>query len=200
MSGTMRLSRRLAAALLLVVAGCSESPPTEFYTLSNMQLPPAGLSTPRTVVGVGPVTLPDYLDRPQIVTRASGNRMMLAAFNSWVEPIDGMFTRVLVQNLSTLLSSDNVARMPQPRALALDYQVEVDVSRFDADATGRAVLDARWRVFGRGGDQLIQEGRSTIVEPAVDPEDYEAIVGSMSKALAEMSRAIASVIETHRSG
>jgi hypothetical protein len=111
-----------------------------------------------------------------------------------------MFTRVLVQNLSTLLASDNVVTVPQRRAVPLDYQVEVDVDRFDADATGRAVLDARWRVFGKGGEQLIEEGRSTIVEPAVDHDDYEAIVASMSTALGEMSRAIASVIEQHRSG
>ena len=196
----MPIRRSLAAALLLMVAGCSQSAPTEFYTLSGMQLPPDGLNAPRTTVGVGAVTLPDYLDRPQIVTRASGNRVMLAAFHSWVEPVDGMFTRVLVQNLSTLLASDNVVTVPQRRAVPLDYQVEVDVDRFDADATGRAVLDARWRVFGKGGEQLIEEGRSTIVEPAVDPDDYEAIVASMSTALGEMSRAIASVIEQHRSG
>jgi hypothetical protein len=200
MIGAMQMRRHLAAAVLLVVAGCSQSPPTEFYTLSSMQLPPGGLSTPKTVVGVGPVTLPDYLDRPQIVTRASGNRVMLADFDSWIEPINSMFTRVLVQNLSVLLASDNVMSLPQRRATPLDYQVEVDVTRFDADATGRAVLDSRWRVYGEGGERLIEEGRSTIVESAVEPSDYEAVVASMSKALAQMSRAIASVIETHRSG
>jgi uncharacterized protein len=196
---TMLMRRTWAAALLLMVAGCSQSAPTEFYTLSGMQLPPSGLSAPRTTVGVGPVTLPDYLDRPQIVTRASGNRVILASFHSWIEPVNGMFTRVLVQNLSTLLASDNVVSLPQRRPMALDYQVEVDVSRFDADSAGRAVLDARWRVFGKGGEQLIEDGRSTMVEPAVDPQDYEAIVASMSKALADLSSAIASVIETHRS-
>lgn len=194
------MRRYLAVAVLLIVAGCSQSPPTEFYTLSSMQLPPGGLSTPRTVVGVGPVILPDYLDRPQIVTRASGNRVMLADFHSWIEPINSMFSRVLVQNLSVLLASDNVVGLPQRRAAPLDYQVEVDVTRFDADATGRAVLDARWRVFGQGGERLIEEGRSTIVEPAVDAGDYEAVVASMSKALAKMSNDIAGVIETHRSG
>jgi uncharacterized protein len=200
MIGAVPMRRHLAVAVLLVVVGCGQSPPTEFYTLSGMQLPPGGLSTPRTVVGVGPVILPDYLDRPQIVTRASGTRVMLADFDSWVEPIDGMFTRVLAQNLSVLLASDNVVSLPQRRAIPLDYQVEVDVSRFDADATGRAVLDARWTVYGEGGEGLIEEGRSTIVEPAVDPTDYEAVVASMSKALAQMSNDIAGVIETHRSG
>ena len=47
MSGAARLSRGLVAAVLLIVAGC-QSPPTEFYTLSNMQLSPGGVSTPRT--------------------------------------------------------------------------------------------------------------------------------------------------------
>jgi uncharacterized protein len=195
----MRRRLHLAATLLLLLAGC-ESPPTEFYTLSNMQLPPGGPSTPRTVVGVGPVTLPDYLDRPQIVTRASGNRMMLAAFDAWVEPMDGMFSRVLVENLSSLLATDNVVLLPQRRPTPLDYQVEVDVTRFDADLNGRAVLDARWKVFGKDGEPLIEEGRSTVVEPAAGSDSYEDIVAAMSRALGEMSRTIAGTIERHRSG
>jgi uncharacterized protein len=200
MSRMMHMRRILAAALLLMVAACSQSAPTEFYTLSGMQVPPGGSSAPKTAVGVGPVILPDYLDRPQIVTRASGNRVMLANFHSWVEPVDGMFTRVLVGNLSSLLATDNVVAVPQRRPLPLDYQVEVDVARFDADVSGRAVLDARWRVFGKDGDTLIGEGRSTIVEPVDEPGSYEAIVAAMSKALARMSSAIAGTIEQHRSG
>ena len=197
----LRRHLHLASAFLLLIVGCADSPPTEFYTLSNMQLPPAGNSTtPKTVVGVGPVSLPDYLDRPQIVTRASGNRMMLAGFDAWVEPMDGMFSRVLVENLSSLLATDNVMLLPQRRPTPLDYQVEVDVTRFDADATGRAVLDARWKVYGKDGDALIEEGRSTIVEPAVGSDSYEDIVAAMSRALGEMSSAIAGTIERHRSG
>jgi uncharacterized lipoprotein YmbA len=198
MSGTMRLSHCLAATLLLLVAACSQTPPTQFYTLSSMQLPASDVGGPNTVVGVGPVTLPEYLDRPQIVTRESGNRVMLADFSVWVEPVNGMFMRVLVENLSLLLATDNVIALPQRRPMRLDYQVEVDVTRFDADLSGRALLDARWRVFGRDGERLIGEGRSTIVEPAAEPGTYEAIVAALSKALGQMSAAIASAIEKHR--
>jgi uncharacterized lipoprotein YmbA len=198
MSGTMRLSHCLAATLLLLVAACSQTPPTQFYTLSSMQLPASDVGRPNTVVGVGPVTLPEYLDRPQIVTRESGNRVMLADFSVWVEPVNGMFMRVLVENLSLLLATDNVIALPQRRPMRLDYQVEVDVTRFDADLSGRALLDARWRVFGRDGERLIGEGRSTIVVPAAEPGTYEAIVAALSKALGQMSAAIASAIEKHR--
>jgi uncharacterized lipoprotein YmbA len=198
MSGIMRLTHFLAATLLLLVAACSQTPPTQFYTLSSMQLPASDVGRPNTVVGVGPVTLPEYLDRPQIVTRESGNRVMLADFSVWVEPINGMFMRVLVENLSLLLATDNVISLPQRRPMRLDYQVEVDVTRFDADLSGRALLDARWRVFGRDGERLIGEGRSTIVVPAAEPGTYEAIVAALSKALGQMSAAIASAIEKHR--
>jgi uncharacterized lipoprotein YmbA len=196
----MRLSHCLAAAMLLLLAACGGTPPTQFYTLSNMQLPPRDAVTPKTTVGVGPVALPEYLDRPQIVTRASGNRMMLADFSSWVEPIKGMFTRVLVQNLSSLLATENVVALPQRRPTPLDYQVEVDVIRFDADLKSRAVLDANWKVYGKNGDRLLEEGRSTIVEPAAEPDSYEAVVAALSSALGQMSSAIASAIERHRPG
>ena len=62
------------------------------------------------------------------------------------------------------------------------------------------MLDARWWVFGKDGEQLIGEGRSTIVEPVAEPGGYEAIVAAMSKALAQMSSTIAATIEQHRSG
>jgi uncharacterized lipoprotein YmbA len=103
-----------------------------------------------------------------------------------------------VENLSLLLATDNVISLPQRRPMRLDYQVEVDVTRFDADLSGRALLDARWRVFGRDGERLIGEGRSTIVVPAAEPGTYEAIVAALSKALGQMSAAIASAIEKHR--
>lgn len=199
MSGIMRLSHCLAAIMLLLVAACSQTPPTQFYTLSSMQLPPSDVPGQDIVVGVGPVNLPDYLDRPQIVTRASGNEVMLADFSAWVEPINGMFVRVLVEDLSLLLASDNVLALPQRRPTRLDYQVEVDVTRFDADLSGRALLDARWRVFGRDGDRLVDEGRSTIVAPGAAPGDYDAIVAALSKALGQMSSAIASAIQKSRS-
>jgi uncharacterized protein len=144
-------------------------------------------------VGVGPVTLPPYLDRPQLVTRAGSNRAVLAEFDSWVEPLQGMFARVLAENLALLLGTDDVLTLPQRRALALDYQVEVDVTRFDVDTSGNAVLDARWWVLGRDGERILRSGRSTISEPT-QVADYTAAAGALSRALGAMSLEIARAI------
>ena len=195
-SARRRLAILAVLAAGLTLAGCAETPPTRFYTLSPLEDAPGGTppaNLPELTVGVGPVTLPPYLDRPQLVTRAGGNRMVLADFDSWVEPLQGMFTRVLGENLALLLGTDDVLLLPQNRDFALDRQVEVDVTRFDVDNAGNAVLDAKWWVYGRNGDKLLRSGRSTISEPAA-VDDYTAAAAALSRALGAMSTEIAQAI------
>ena len=195
-SGRRRLAILAVLAAGLAMAGCAETPPTRFYTLSPLEDAPGGTppaNLPELTVGVGTVTLPPYLDRPQLVTRAGGNRMVLADFDSWVEPLQGMFTRVLGENLALLLGTDDVLLLPQNRDFTLDRQVEVDVTRFDVDNVGNAVLDAKWWVYGRNGDKLLRSGRSTISEPAA-VDDYTAAAAALSRALGVMSTEIAQAI------
>jgi uncharacterized lipoprotein YmbA len=183
-------------AACLASAGCAGSQPTRFYTLAALPDAPAEAMPAQSsdlVVGVGPVTLPAYLDRPQLVTRAGSNRMVLADFDSWAEPLDGMFARVLSDNLTLLLETDDVLMLPQRRSIRFDYQVEVDVTRFDVDTGGNANLDARWWVLGRDGERLLQSGRSTITEPT-EVGDYTADAAALSRALGAMSTEIAEAI------
>jgi len=185
-----------ALATSLILAACADSQPTRFYTLSGLasergEALPA--LPPDLTVGVGPVTLPPYLDRPQLVTRAGSNRVVLADFDSWAEPLEGLFARVLADNLALLLGTDDVLLLPQRRSMPLNYQVEVDVARFDVDAGGNANLDARWWVYGRGGERLLRSGRSTLTEPT-QVGDYTAAAAALSRALGAMSTEIAEAI------
>ena len=79
-----RFAALALGAALLALAGCAETSPTTFYILSS--LPPAADESPATArnklsLGVGPVTLPAYLNRPQVVSLASANRLQLATRN-----------------------------------------------------------------------------------------------------------------------
>ena len=138
-----------------------------------------------------------------IVTRQNREPMVvmsLADFDVWVEPLEAMFTRVLTQNLSVLLGSDDVVDVSQVRDLPLDYRVTVAVSRFDVGEDGQAVLDARWAVYGRGGGRLIRQDRSLITHPVAEPGDYGEIAAAMSAAVEALSREIGVVIAQARSG
>jgi uncharacterized protein len=190
-----------ALAVCLLLAGCGATTPGRFYTLSSVVAAP-GEARPAAgrdlTIGVGPVTLPAYLDRPQLVSRDGGNRVVLADFDSWIEPLEGMFARTLAENLSLLLATDDVVLLPQRRPVRPDYAVEVEVTRFDVDTSGKAVLDARWWLLDERGEEVLRNDRSTIVEPTT-AGDQAAAAQALSRALGQMSRDIAGAI-AHRAG
>ena len=61
--------------LSLTLAGCSTSPPSRFYLLTPGEAALEGPALKDLVLGVGPVRLAAYLERPQIVARKSVNRL-----------------------------------------------------------------------------------------------------------------------------
>lgn len=187
----------VAACLLL--ASCANTSPTRFYTLSSLSATPGeatGMASRDLTVAVGPVTLPEYLNRPQLVTRDGSNRVLLSDFDSWIEPVQGLFARTLVANLAVLLGTDDVVLLPQRRPVRPDYQVEVEVTRFDVDTSGNALLDARWWLLDEGGETVLRNGRSTLVQPAVIGNQATA-AQALSGALIGMSREIAGAIADH---
>jgi len=99
--------RLVLAVCLSACAGKSAS--SKYYVLSP--LPQSKLSgADGTAIGVFPVSMPDYLDRPQIVTRVSENEIKLDEFSRWAEPLKESFYTVLVDNLSTLLSNEKIIK------------------------------------------------------------------------------------------
>jgi uncharacterized lipoprotein YmbA len=183
-------------ASLVVLGGClgGDSPPSRFYLLSPLPAPEAATAAAGGVaIGVGPVAIPDYLNRTQIVTRAGENRLELGEFDRWAEPLQKNFSRVLALNLSTLLSTDRVALHPWKRSTPMDYQVMVDVGRFEPGADGKISLLARWSIVDAADRKTLRVRKSSFSEPVAD-ESYEARVASMSRAVAALSREIAGAI------
>lgn len=184
-----------ACLVLAALAGCALSQPTRYYTLSTATEPAgAPVAARGLVIGFGPLTLPPYLDRPDIVTRVGPNEMRLGDFSQWAEPLEPLLTRIMAEDLYRLLGADDVIPIPQRGDLPLDRVVEVDLTRFDADEAGEVQLDARWRVFHGDGDSLVASGRSQVVERGAAVPDYDAIVAAMSRAVGQLSAEIAAAI------
>lgn len=184
--------------ILLVLAGCANTPPTQFYILpplAGTDTPPLSAADNRDLtIGVGPVTLPPYLDRPQIVTNASRVKLTLAEFDQWAAPLHDIFSRALVENLALLIPTERVVLHPWSRLTEVNYQVVVDVTRFEGPATGAAVLTARWSILDANGKELAMHKAS--FNTAAGKQDYEAMVTAMSHSLEGLSRAIASTLLT----
>jgi len=148
----------------------------------------------RGTIGIGPVELPAYLDRQQIVTRVSPNELHLAGFDEWAEPLDDNFTRVLVENLSVLLSKNLFAIFPFRGSESIDYQVQVEVIRFDGSLAGDASLLVRWTIFGEDDKKLLLTRKSSFKEATGGP-GYEALVAAQSRTVEALSREIARAIK-----
>src|SRR5918992_2629453 len=115
---------------LFVLSGCfGSTPPMQFYLVPSPTgvntAPPSSAGQRDLTIGVGPVTLPPYLDRPQIVTRASRAKLTLAEFDHWAAPLQDTITRVLAEHLSLLIPTDRAVPHPWPRTIDPDYQVTV---------------------------------------------------------------------------
>src|SRR5262247_418372 len=92
---------------LLMLSGClGSTPPTQFYLVPSLTSPdaaPASAGRHDLTLGVGPVTVPPYLDRPHLVTRTSRAKLALADFDQWAGPLPDTIARVLAGNLSLLI-------------------------------------------------------------------------------------------------
>jgi len=201
-----RLSRYAIAPWLLVAAltGCTvlepQPDPTQYYILTPISESAPGENPQRfatshsdLAIGVGPITFPGYLKRPEVVTRATGNQLQVSDVKRWGERLDKNFESVLAQNLGQLLTTQKVITYPWYGKSRIDYQVEVRVERFEATENGKARLIAVWTIkSGADGAELgTGEFRNETAAAASSESDATA---ALSQSLAELSREIAARI------
>jgi uncharacterized protein len=178
----------LICALLIV--GCSSSALKEnFYTLSGPQSPAPVGSAASTSVFVGPVTVPEAVDRLAMVLRTSPNQVEISDAHLWAEPLKSAIPRVLAETLMRELGTPNVRATRSGAAADIDYRVTIEVQRFDSSTQSGATLDALWTVSGKGKSRT---GRSTYNEPASDPAGLAA---AHSRALERLGRDIAAAMK-----
>jgi len=189
----------LCGIALLVLSGCfGSTPPTQFYLLPSPTsvdtAPPSSASQRDLTIGVGPVTLPPYLDRPQIVTRASQARLILGEFDQWGAPLRDSVTRSLAENLSLLVPTDRVVLHPWSRTTVPDYQVTLEVLQFDAGPGGAVILAVRWQILNADEKELVV--RKSRLTAAAGGHEYEATVTAMGRTLDALSRDMAAALLT----
>ena len=192
-------------ASLLILVGClgkGTQKDTRFYLLE----PISGISSGEHVsmegeglmLAIGPVRVREYLNRPEIVTRIQANKIILHEFHSWGEPLDRNFAVVLGGNLANLLSTDRIVFFPWRRRPNFDYQIVVDVMRFEGDLEGEASLKVHYYIWAVGEgeveDRRIGTWKSSFSRQTKD-DSYQALISAMSELVGDLSREIAEKIK-----
>jgi uncharacterized lipoprotein YmbA len=194
----MMMHRLLAALWLgLLVASCASTPPSRFYTLDATAatagpVTPGGGDGPLSLA-IGPVDLPRYLDRPQIVSRDGQNRLSIDEFNRWGGALDEEIHRVLGDRLAARLATERIYRYPSRIVAATDYRVAVEFYAFDGIRDGPVRLDAVWSLLDDATAEVREVRRVRYLDRA-DGADYAAYAAALGRLLARLADDIAVAI------
>lgn len=193
---------------MLGLSGCSalapRPDPSRYFTLAALARPEEGgarepMGGADSLLGIGPIKFPGYLDRPELVTRSSPNRFEVAQNDRWAEPLEENFVRVLARNLAALMRTDRIATYPWALDRRPARQVEIEVLRFEVNGSHEAQLSAHWTIIDGAGRKALFT-RVSDVAFAAKEKSAEGDVAALSEALAQLSREIAEGVMSQSGG
>lgn len=195
----MKKGPTLSRTVLLVaasacLAACASSPQSRFYTLTPLVSEEKRQPSTESV-NVAPVEIPDYLDRPQIVTRDGRNGLVLAEFDRWAGSLGENMSVVLAENLALLLGTDRVFVNSAAPSDEVDYSVTMRVLRLDAFPGDHVLLKAQWTVDRPEGNKAVT--RVSNITKRLNDSSYDTMVAAVNQAIEQLSREIAREMPLH---
>ena len=189
----------VVVGVCLGLGGCmGKSPPPNFYILTPIQAEQQALefagSKQNSIIGIGPITLANYIDQPRIVTRSGDNQLVRAEFELWAGSFKDMITNVLSENIGVLLSTEQIYIYPWRLSVPIDYQIQLDIVSFDGVLGKEVRLVARWSIYKGPDKKIVATKRSSIIEPVTN-QSYAAYASAQSKALSQLSHEIGRLIQ-----
>jgi uncharacterized lipoprotein YmbA len=142
--------------VVFLMAGCGLGSKS-FYVLTADGPAPSGGGSG---IGVGPITLAEYIDRPNLVIAESENQLSVAEDHRWAGDLSASITRVMAANLGRRLNTGNVRTYPWRNDGEITHQVTLDIRQLHAGADGYAVIEAGWRSYALPERKLKRPGLS----------------------------------------
>lgn len=184
------------ATLAVLASACASSPQGKFYTLSAREPQERAQAAESVRISIDSVSVPELVDRPQIVTRIDATQVDIDEFARWADPLEAQITRVLATNLAQSVPGALASRNLDWEARDETYRVSVDILSFESAPGSMASIAALWTVRAAKSGEPVS-GRSMVHEPT-DGQGYDALVQAHSRALATVSSDIARAIEAMR--
>jgi len=180
----------LSCSIFLILSCAKSSKPVEYYMLDAS----VGIDNNQTLkgdegpmIGLGPIRLPEYLDRFQMVVAVSENKYKLIDGHRWAEKLDQNISLALFKTLPTQLGTDRMIRYPWPQRPGVDFQVKIDILELNIDQDGQSQLVAQWSIKSK--DETILNKRSTFTAQA-STTDIDKMVQAQSECLTKLGQEI----------
>ncbi len=184
------MHRRLLLLAGLALASCA-SPEPAYFTLAPVRGPAQGGGP--VLAELRRIGLAGYLDRPEIVRTNATYQLRLAGGERWGEPFGDLVARILAEDLNMRLPGTSVFTSAGAISAEANAKVELDIQRFDADASGQVTLLAQVAVT-RGRARSTAAARSVrLTVPLPGPSTAE-LVAAMSTALGQLADQVAAML------
>lgn len=187
-----KLTTSLLALCCFMLASCAAQPPTYYFDLTTQTVAGNQHISDEVTLGVGPITLPQLLDRPGIVSRHSETGVKVASYHVWAGELEPTFTRVLADNIATDLQHQTVWASPWDNRFRPEYQIRVFVDRFSGELDGDVQLRLSWTLLGDYGQKAISTHRYNAV--VVSDGSYQGYVDALNTLLTEFARQVSKTL------
>ena len=175
------------------VSACSvggQTKSSQFYVLDATIEQPQGDSLQDLRLGVGPIAMPGYIDRPQMVTKTDSSEVHIEEYARWAEPLGEMFTRTLAENIRALTNSQEIHSHPWPKLVEYDQRVGAKVIKFENDAQGNALLVVHWGLIDQDDSRKLTNITHSEYRASAQGTDFSSRVDALNDTLAQFSRDI----------
>ena len=197
------------ACFALGLSGCisiPNSPTPRFYTLTPIDESSVGtdLVSARMpvvisnrlkamIIGIGPVKIPEYLNRPQMVTMTPEKMLQFAQFNRWGESLDLGLARLIREDLTSILPGTKLTLYPWNPLITVKYQVAVEVIQLDSELAKDMHFVVQWTVIDVQNSKTVMIKRSEFRLPIVS-HNYVGLAQTLSTACSSLSDQIADAL------
>jgi len=178
----------LLTGLVVACSGGSKVPEPTYYLLRADSALQSGAQTAPVSMGLGRVSIADYLSQDGIVVSTGDGQVRAARQHLWAEPLDNSVRLYLRDAVATKLgqwvSSDLAERQ------SWQYRIDVRIDEWHGALSGGVRLVAEWTLLDVAADKTLLKRRFQSTG-ALAADGYDALVAEQTRLLDELAADIA---------
>ncbi|KTD53757.1 hypothetical protein Lsan_4167 [Legionella santicrucis] len=177
-----------------ILVACTRSKEPQYYLLHPIAMPNKQSNHYNNLqLGIDDITIPAYLEKPQVMLSYSPNRVELEEYHQWAQALDKNIKSVISTNLASLLPGAIVESSPWNVKFKPDYQLQIDIEQFTIDMQGNSILRAEFILYNENN---IVKKKDFYYRLKVHNITIENLIASMNNNLTHLTQDIAKTIRS----
>ncbi|WP_115707405.1 PqiC family protein [Legionella sainthelensi] len=177
-----------------ILVACTRSKEPQYYLLNPIAMPSKQMNYYKNLhLGIDDITIPAYLEKPQVMISYSPNRVELEEYHQWAGALDKNIKSVISTNLASLLPGAIVESSPWNAKFKPNYQLQIDIEQFTIDMQGNSILRAEFILYHENN---IAKKKDVYYRLKINNITIENLIASMNNNLTHLTQDIAQVVRS----